>query len=124
MNRLSRLSVLLASAAASVLLHVTLGWAWTVVAGVGAGVGRPQQGWGWGAGGVALGWGLLLGYTLFAAPESTRLLFDLIGSFQGNIPGEAVVGLSVITGAILGGLGGGLGSLVAHSVSESNAHLQ
>ena len=91
--------------------HLALGWAWTVAAGVLIGLWRPRRGWLWGLGGGALGWATLVGYTAIVAPGSLRVLLDTLVALGGNIPGEAVVGASVVLGGGLGALGGAIGGL-------------
>lgn len=105
-----------ATGAISVTLHLTLGWEWTVLAGVTAGLWRPGRGWALGAIGGALGWGALIGYTASVAPGPLRLLLDTLGALGGNIPGEAVVGATLVLGAVLGAVGGGLGTLLNPSL--------
>lgn len=97
----------------SVGAHLAVGWEWTLLAGVVGGLwSRRSAGWLVGAGGTALGWAGLVMYTAWGAPASFRILLDTLGSLAGNIPGEALVGLTVFLGALLGALGGGIGSLL------------
>lgn len=91
-------------------LHVVLGWAWTVAGGVLVGLWKPRRGWLLGLGGAALGWATLIGYTALVAPGGLRILLETMGALVGNIPGEAVVGASVVLGGGLGALGGAIGS--------------
>lgn len=103
----------------SITAHVLLGWEWTILAGVvGGAISRQHAGWFVGAGGVGLGWASLLIYTATAAPASLRILVDTLSSLAGNIPGAALVGLTVLLGSLLGALGGGIGSLLSSSVEE------
>lgn len=92
-------------------LHVALGWAWTVAGGVLMGLWDPQHGWRLGMGGGVLGWGTLVGYTAMVAPASLQILLDTLGALGGNIPGEVVVGASVVLGGGLGALGGAIGTV-------------
>lgn len=93
----------------SILLHWGLGWEATVLAGVAGGAWSARGHWLVGAAGVALGWTAFVVYTAAAAPPAFRVLLDTVGALAGNIPGEAVVGLTVFLGGVLGGLGGGIG---------------
>ena len=98
--------------------HLALGWEWTVLAGVVGGiVSRPSTGWLVGAGGTALGWASLVIYSAWMAPASLRILVDTLGSMAGNIPGAALVGMTVLLGGLLGALGGGIGTLLHPLVS-------
>ena len=110
---------LLVTALVSVAAHLALGWESTVLAGVLGGLTvRPQSGWLVGAGGVGLGWAALVLYTAAVAPASLRVLTDTLGRLAGNIPGEALVGLTVFLGSLLGALGGGIGTLIRPPVVE------
>jgi hypothetical protein len=102
----------LVTALLSVGLHLTIGWEATVIAGVGAGAWVQRHGWALGAAGTALGWAGLVCYSAFVAPAAFRVLLDTIGAFAGTIPGEALVGGTVVLGTILGALGGGIGSVL------------
>ncbi len=108
--RLRTVGALLAAWGLTCGLHVALGWAWTVAGGVIVGLWQPRRGWLLGLGGAALGWATLIGYTALVAPGGLRLLLDTLGALVGNIPGEAVVGASVVLGGGLGALGGAIGS--------------
>lgn len=96
----------------SILLHWGLGWEATVLAGIAGGAWSARGRWFVGAAGVALGWAAFVVYTAAAAPAAFRVLLDTVGALAGNIPGEAVVGLTVFLGGVLGGLGGGIGRLL------------
>jgi hypothetical protein len=110
---------LLVTAVVSIAAHLVLGWEWTVLAGVVGGLAaRRVSGWLVGAGGVALGWAALVIYTAGVAPASLRILIDTLEQLAGNIPGEALVGLTVLLGGVLGALGGGIGSLIRPPVAE------
>lgn len=99
-------------------LHLLLGWEWTVCAGIVAGALIPRHGWFVGAAGTALGWASVLVYSFVVAPASTRVYLDTLSGFAGNIPGFAFVALTVVLGALLGGLGGAIGML-GRSLSPS-----
>jgi hypothetical protein len=102
----------LLTALLSIAAHLTLSWEATVLAGLVGGLLSRRFGWFVGACGTALGWGVLVLYTAWAAPASLDILLDTIGALAGNIPGEALVGLSVFLGALLGALGGGIGTIL------------
>jgi hypothetical protein len=103
----------------SVGVHLALGAEWTVLAGVVAGLWvRPSLGWLAGTVGTALGWAVLVLYTAAVAPACFRVLMDTIGTLAGNIPGEALVGLTVLLGGLLGALGGGIGSVLRPLVAD------
>lgn len=106
------MSILL-TALLSIGAHLALGWEWTVLAGIVGGLlVREPLGWLVGAFGTALGWALLVLYTAWVAPDALRILVDTFGALAGNIPGETLVGLTVLLGGLLGALGGGVGTLL------------
>lgn len=96
----------------ALLIHLVLGWEWTILAGLAAGGLSPRYGWFVGAAGTALSWTGILIYTFAVAPASTRILLDTLSGFAGNIPGSALVALTVAFGALIGGLGGAIGMLL------------
>jgi len=109
----------LLTALLSVVVHFVLGWEWTIlVGGVGGGISRSYPGWVVGAVGVGTGWAALVIYTAWGSSASFRILLDSLSSLAGNIPGEALVGLTVLLGTLLGALGGGMGSLLRQLVRE------
>jgi len=113
--------VVAATALLSTILHLTLGWPWTILAGGAAGGWQPTHGWLWGASGVSLGWAGLVVYSVGTAPGATRTLLDLVGTLGGNIPGGLLIGATVLSGAVLGALGGEIGALTV-SRTKAQAH--
>jgi hypothetical protein len=101
---------ILAVAACALLLHLTLGWAWTLGAGVLAGLFVPKRGWLVGTLGVTLNWAVLITYNYVVAPAATQAMVDTMGGIIGNTPGMAVVAGTLSIGMLLGGLGGGVGT--------------
>ena len=107
---------ILAVTAGALLLHITLGWAWTVGAGVLAGLLITQCGWLAGMLGVTFDWAVLVAYNYAVAPDATLIMADTMGSIIGNTPGIAVVAGTVLTGALLGGLGGWTGAFARQAL--------
>lgn len=103
----------------ALLLHLTLGWQWTILAGIVAGGLVPRYGWFVGAAATALAWGSVLVYSFAVAPASTRVLMDTLSGFAGNIPGFAFVALTIALGALVGGLGGAIGMLARPMIASS-----
>ena len=103
---------IIVTALLSVGLHLSLGWEWTVLAGLVAGgwAPRPLEGGLVGAGGTALGLAVFVVHTAVVAPASLRVLLDTVGGLAGNIPGEALVGATVLVGGVIGLLGGSIGA--------------
>lgn len=98
------------TAALSLLLHLVLGWAWTLGAGILGGVLAERHGWMVGAAGVGVGWMALVGYSSAVAPGATGALLDILSGLFGNIPAILVVVCTVFIGVLLGALGGVLGT--------------
>lgn len=105
-------------------IHLLLGWEWTLCAGIVAGAVTPRHGWFVGAAGTALAWASVLVYSFAVAPAATRVLLDTLSGFAGNIPGSALVALTVALGALVGGLGGAIGTLAQPLFGSLLPHVQ
>jgi len=99
----------LATILLALAVHLTLGWAWTLAAGIAGGAWARQRGWLVGLVGVAAAWAALVAYNFAIAPDATVRMARTVGGLIGNLPGVAVVGATVLIGAVLGALGGVLG---------------
>lgn len=104
-----RLQIVMTALAAFVL-HLVLGWAWTLLAGVGAGVWAGRRGWRVGGVAVGLEWLVLVGYNYVVAPAETGAMLETMGGIVGNMPGFAIVAISLLIGVLLGALGGLIGT--------------
>ncbi len=109
------MSVIICTAFA-LLLHLLLGWEWTLFAGLLCGLMMQYKGWLWGGISVAAGWGLLVLYNFVAAPEAVGEMVQVTGQILGNLPGALVVVLTVFIGGLLGILGGLVGTRMAQLV--------
>lgn len=108
----------------ALVLHLTLGWAWTVVGGVVGGWLAVRRGWLVGLLGVGFGWLVLLAYAHVVAFGPVRVMTDTMAGIiagGGNLPGAALVALTLFIGLLLGGLGGGIGSQLARLTGRSTA---
>jgi hypothetical protein len=97
----------------ALVIHLLLGWAWTILAGIVAGVWALRRGWLLGGAGVGLSWLVLIGYNFVVAPGPVGRMTDTMGGILGHLPGIAVVGLTLLMGVLLGTVGGGLGTQVS-----------
>ncbi|MFQ5571596.1 MAG: hypothetical protein ACE5G0_18095 [Rhodothermales bacterium] len=91
-------------------LHLVLGWAWTMGAGIAAGVWMGRRGWFVGGAGVGLSWLALIIYNYVAAGRAVQTMTQTLGDILGNLPGIAVVGLTLLIGVLIGVLGGLVGT--------------
>jgi hypothetical protein len=94
-------------------LHLVLGWVWTPIAGMVAGFWVGRRGWVAGMAAAGLSWSLLVLYSFVAAPRATAEMASVFGGILGNLPGAAVVGMTLLIGGLLGALGGLAGSSIA-----------
>lgn len=94
----------------ALILHLTLGWAWTSLAGVVGGFWAGRRGWLVGAAGVALDWAVLVAYNFVVAAGPVQRMTSTVGGLLGNLPGVTIVLLTVLVGAVLGALGGLVGA--------------
>ena len=103
---------LLATTILALVLHMLLGWAWTLLAGVVAGVWVGRRGWLVGGMGVGLSWLVLIVYNFIMASGPVGRMTETLGGILGNLPGFAVVGITLLIGVLLGTLGGGFGTQI------------
>ncbi len=105
--------LLIAAAVLAVLLHLILGWPWTILAGVAAGVWKGRGGWRVGALGVGLGWLVFVVYDYLVAADAVAEMTRVMGGLLGNLPGFVVVVVTLVIGLVLGALGGAVGTQAA-----------
>lgn len=94
----------------AVLLHVLLGWEWTVLAGIVAGLAVPRRGWLTGLLVVGSDWLILILFNFVMDARATTAMTTAVGTILGNLPSAAVVALTLLIGCMLGLLGGGAGA--------------
>ncbi|WP_457651896.1 hypothetical protein [Rhodocaloribacter sp.] len=104
---------LLFTFALAVVLHLILGWPWTILAGVAAGVWKGRGGWRIGALGVGLGWLAFVVYDYLVAAGAVGEMTRVMGGLMGNLPGFVVVVVTLVIGLVLGALGGAVGTQAA-----------
>lgn len=104
---------LLVTIVLALLLHVLLGWAWTMGAGVVAGLWQGPGGWRTGGLGVGLSWFLLIAYSLIVAPGPVGRMAETLGGILGGLPGFTIFIVTLLIGVLLGTVGGGLGTQVS-----------
>jgi len=100
-------------------LHITLGWAWTLLAGVLAGAWVVRRGWIAGAVSVGLDWLVLVVYNFAVAGREVASMVEILGGILGNLPGAVIVATTLLIGVLLGGLGGIIGSHVVLAFKTS-----
>lgn len=101
---------MLATFALALVLHLALGWAWTLGAGVVGGAWAGRRGWMVGLTGVGLDWLVLVLYNYIVAPEPTAEMARVMGALLGGWSGGATVVLTLLIGGLLGALGGAIGT--------------
>ena len=101
----------------SVVLHVLVGWQWSIIGGIVYGYwGTIKEG---GSGVVLTGilgafsvgsaWMALVVYNYIVARDSIALMLDVMGGIMGNLPGSLIVVVTLLIGFILGFLGALIG---------------
>ena len=101
------------------VLHLLLGWGWTLVAGIAGGFWAVRGGWLVGALGVGLDWLAWLLYDYAVAQAATSELVRVLGGILGGLPGAAVLALTLLIGLVLGALGGFIGTQAARVLRTS-----
>lgn len=111
MSQGARRSVLvLLTAGIALTLHMTVGWAWTVLAAVLGGFVMGRGGSVVGALGLVLPWaGLVLWNLAFYGPPMSRMTVA-VGGLLGGLPGFTVPLLTLTIALVLGLLGGATGA--------------
>lgn len=94
----------------SLVLHLALGWAWTLAAGVAAGLWVGHGGWHLGSTSVGTGWLILIIYDFGVDARAVKLMTQTVGSILGNMPFLVIVALTLLIGALLGAVGGAAGT--------------
>ena len=98
----------------SVIIHVFLGWAWTITSGAAVGFLFGRHGWIYGALVVGGDWVVLLIYSYLVDARALRVMTETMGSIMGNMPSFAIVAITVLIGALLGLVGGAAGTQLRH----------
>ena len=101
---------LVAGIGLALLVHLTLGWIWTIMAGVGMGLWVGKRGWLLGGLAVGLSWGGLIAYSVWVDPAAAQRMFDVVGGIFGGLPGLAVPVATLLIGVLLGISGGLVGT--------------
>lgn len=94
----------------AVVLHVVLGWEWTLLAGVAAGWLFGRLGWLYGGLAVGSDWLLLVVFNYVANARAVGTMTNSVGSILGNMPSFAVVAITLFIGLLLGTVGGAAGT--------------
>ena len=102
----------LVTAGLALVLHLLLGWAWTLAAALAGGVWAGRRGWLVGALGVGLDWLVLIAYNFVVAPEPVQTMTETVGDLLGNMPGPLIVASTLFLGLLLGAVGGAGGTQV------------
>ncbi len=108
----------------AVLLHLVLGWQWTMLAGILCGMMMYRWGGFGGFVSVASGWGILVLINYLAAPEPVGRMLHITGGILGNLPGAAVVVLTLVIGGLIGLIGGLIGIQLARLVPSLRLYRQ
>lgn len=106
------------SLAVALVLHLTLGWMWSIGGAIVLGAWSGKRGWLSGASLLSLSWSLLVGYNFVIAASSTQRMIDVMGGILGNLPSLVVLLATILIGAILGLIGGGLGGALVTLVRQ------
>lgn len=94
----------------AVVIHLLLGWAWTLLVGLAAGLLFGRHGWLHGALVVGADWLALIVYNYLVDARAVRVMTDTMGGILGNLPSFAIVAITVFIGTLLGLIGGAAGT--------------
>jgi len=104
--------IFLASLLVALVLHVLLGWPWSILGGAIAGFASGRTGWIVGAAAVGFSWAILILYNFAVAPPEMARFLRITGGLFGNMSGPMVVVVTVLIGVLIGLLGGTIGGLI------------
>lgn len=93
----------------ALMLHLFLGWQWTLLAGVVYGFYARRLGALLSSLACGLSWAQLVLWNLAVAPFETGNLTEAVGGLLGNIPSWAVVAVTILIGMLCGLLGALIG---------------
>ena len=93
----------------ALLLHILIGWQWTILAGVVYGFLGPRLVWLHAALACGLAWTLLVLWNYAVAPLETGRMTETVGGLFGNIAPSAVVALTILLCALCGLIGALIG---------------
>lgn len=112
----ARAGVVALGTGVTILMHLLLGWGWTLVGGLIVGAGLRRGGW-W-AGGVVglLDWTVLVGWSFWSAPTETARMAHTVGELLEGMPGVLFVGAVLGMGFALGAIGGLAGSYLGRGL--------
>lgn len=94
----------------AIILHLILGWTWSIGGGIAAGLYCRRRAWLAGGLAVGLGWSLFVAHAFIVTPDPTIRLFVIMGAMFGDIPAALIPVLTVFVGGLLGAAGGALGA--------------
>ncbi|MBT8399655.1 MAG: hypothetical protein KJO98_04200 [Rhodothermia bacterium] len=107
------LLLLFISGVIALVVHVLLGWPWSILGGVAAGWLAPRGGWWRGALAVGMAWLILIGYNFIVANGPVREMHRVVAGVAGDLPGWTIPGLSLFVGILIGAAGGLVGTSLA-----------
>lgn len=93
----------------ALLLHLALGWEWSLLAGVFCAMIMASRVLLWGAVSTGASWLILSMYNLAVAWDPVLEMIDAIGRILGNLHGTVIVLLTVLIGSVLGLIGALIG---------------
>lgn len=96
----------------AMILHLLLGWAWSIGGGIAVGLYCRSRAWLAGGTAVGLCWTLFIVHAFIVAPAPTIRLMAIMGAMFGNLPGALIPVFTVLAGVFLGVAGGLLGASV------------
>ncbi len=105
----------------ALVLHLVLGWPFSVAGGVVAGYLAVDKGWLWGGAAVGFSWALLVTYNFVVANGPVSRMIDIMAQILGNMPEVMFVVLTILIGCALGVCGGLVGAQTARIVRSRTA---
>ncbi len=105
----------------ALVLHLVLGWPFSVAGGAVAGYLAIEKGWLWGGLAVGFSWMLLVVFNFVVANDPVSRMIDVMAQILGNMPEAMFVVLTILIGCALGVCGGLVGAQTARIVRSRTA---
>lgn len=107
----------------ALILHLTLGWQWSIVAAAVGGYWQGQGGWRVGLIALTVSWLLLLVWNYLVAPNATSKVFGVMSGIFGGLPSFAFPLFVLLWAALIGAIGGAIGTYLKHAIKPPSRYV-
>lgn len=101
----------------SMVLHLFVGWPWSIVGAIIVGAVHPKAGWLAGGALLTVSWAALIGSNILLAPQEAFNMINTVALLLGDLPGLVTVVATLIIAFVLGSASGWLGAAITQKRS-------